>query len=189
MTFFDFGFWQDFVSNSLATLLGALVGIPIALWLNRLLTRWQEHRKTSQEQALAHHRRNQLLQMLRETLQKNRDLILRMEQELRSKTVIFYNVDTQLLDATSSVKYEVLDDLELSHLLDSIRYDLLHLHRRVELQLEIAYSAFKAMDTYRQMRDSLIQAIHDYFPRIKDEIDQALDMISAQLPEVYPGKC
>jgi len=183
MAFFDFRFWQDFASNSLATLLGVLVGIPIALWLNRLLTRWQESRKTSQEQALAAQQRRQLLQMLREALQKNRDLILQMEQQLRSKTVIFYNVDTQLLDATSSIKYEILDDLELSRLLDSIRYELLHLHRKVELQLETAYSAFKAVDTYREMRDRLIQAIHDHFPRIKDEIGQALDMISAQLPE------
>lgn len=34
MNFFDLSFWQGFVSNSLATFLGALVGIPIALWIS-----------------------------------------------------------------------------------------------------------------------------------------------------------
>jgi len=183
MTFFDFSFWQDFVSNSLATVLGVLVGIPVALCLNRFLTRRQESRETSKQQVLATQRRHQLLQILREALQKNRDLVLQMEQELRPKTLIFYNVDTQLLEATSSIKYEILDELELSRLLDSIRYELLHLHRKVELQLEIEYSAFKAMGNYGETRAGLVQAIRAHFPRIKDEISQALDMISAQLPE------
>ena len=38
MNFFDFSFWQNFVSNALATFLGAIFGIPIAL----LLSRYQE---------------------------------------------------------------------------------------------------------------------------------------------------
>jgi hypothetical protein len=34
--FFDFSFWQNFVSNGLATLLGVIVGIPVALWIGRI---------------------------------------------------------------------------------------------------------------------------------------------------------
>jgi len=42
MCFFDFAFWQDFVANSLATLLGVGAGIPIALWINNLLEQSSE---------------------------------------------------------------------------------------------------------------------------------------------------
>ena len=42
MPFFDFAFWQDFVANGLATLLGVAVGIPIALWINNFLEQSSE---------------------------------------------------------------------------------------------------------------------------------------------------
>ncbi len=35
MDFFDISFWQNFLSNAIATFLGAIIGIPIALGLNR----------------------------------------------------------------------------------------------------------------------------------------------------------
>jgi ABC-type spermidine/putrescine transport system permease subunit I len=35
MNFFDFSFWQNFVSNLLATIIGVALGIPVAFWINR----------------------------------------------------------------------------------------------------------------------------------------------------------
>ena len=35
MHFLDFAFWQAFVSNAAATLVGVALGIPIALWISR----------------------------------------------------------------------------------------------------------------------------------------------------------
>lgn len=42
MSFFGFTFWQDFISNSLATLLGIVAGIPIALLINSFLEQSSE---------------------------------------------------------------------------------------------------------------------------------------------------
>lgn len=42
MDFFDLSFWKDFISNSLATFLGALLGIPIALWISNYQGRQEE---------------------------------------------------------------------------------------------------------------------------------------------------
>ncbi len=42
MNIFDFPFWKDFLSNALATFLGALVGIPIALWISRYQAKIEE---------------------------------------------------------------------------------------------------------------------------------------------------
>lgn len=34
MNFFDLAFWQAFVSNAAATIVGVAIGIPVALWIN-----------------------------------------------------------------------------------------------------------------------------------------------------------
>jgi len=75
MEFFDFVFWQNFVSNSLATLLGVVVGIPVALLIDRLVTQWQEKKEISKQKEALLQRKNQLLQMLKDALQKNLALV------------------------------------------------------------------------------------------------------------------
>jgi hypothetical protein len=35
MNFFDLNFWQGFVGNLFATVIGVIIGIPIAFWINR----------------------------------------------------------------------------------------------------------------------------------------------------------
>ena len=58
MPFFDTSFWQNFVSNTLATIVGAVIlGIPIALWLNK-------HQEKSSEKE----RKKKILSLLREEL-------------------------------------------------------------------------------------------------------------------------
>jgi hypothetical protein len=174
MEFFDFAFWQNFVSNSFATLLGVILGIPVAFFLDRKINQRQEQQEIAKQQEILSQQKAQLLQTLKESLQKNLTLVEQMESELKPETVIFYNVDTQLLEGTSSLKYEIIDDLDLNRQLDSIRYELLHLHRKVELQLEIEFSAYKAMGNYTAKRKQLVETIIAHLPRIKEEIKNAL---------------
>ena len=60
MDFFDTSFWQNFVSNALATFLGAIIGIPIALGLSR-----------HQEKISEKERKKKILELLREELMIN----------------------------------------------------------------------------------------------------------------------
>ena len=60
MNFFDTSFWQNFISNALATFLGAIIGIPIALGLNR------HQEKTSEKE-----RKEKILSLLFEELLVN----------------------------------------------------------------------------------------------------------------------
>jgi len=179
MGFFDFSFWKDFASNGAATLLGVLAGIPIALAIDRWLhgRRQQEERRQSRLSAIA--RQRQLLELVRSALDKNKKLVEQMKAELLPQYVIFYNVDTVLLDGTSSLKYEVVEDLEFNRLLDSIRYELGHLHTKVDLQLQIEFSAFKAMQAYQERRETLVNAIRNHFPGIEREMDEALQRLSS----------
>jgi hypothetical protein len=170
MHFFDFYFWQDFVSNSLATVLGIVLGIPAAFWIDRLLQKKQETGN-----------RIELLQLMSDTLEKNHKLLIKIEEDLKPGYVFFYNVDTLLLDATSSLKYEILDNIKLNQLLDSVRYELLHLHRKVNLQIEISFSTFRAMDDYMETRAGLVHNILANVPEVKSEISKALELISVEL--------
>jgi hypothetical protein len=177
----DTAFWQGFVGNAAATFLGVLFGIPFALWVNRRILRQQESKEAAERQNTLTRRKNQFLHLLQEALQKNLDLVKQMEQELKPGGGVYYNVDTQLLESTSSLKYGIIEDLDLNRRLDSIRYELLHLHRKVEIQLDIAYSTYRAMDHYREQRAQLIGAITMHFPRIKQEITEALAIIEGAL--------
>ncbi len=177
MEFFDFAFWQNFVSNSLATLAGVVVGIPVALLIDRLVSKWQAKEEFNRQKEAAQRRKIQLLQTLKDALQKNFALVEQIEKELSPEAVIFYNVDLQLLEGTSSLKYELIDNLELNQQLDSIRYELIHLHRKIELQLDIEFSSYKAMGNYMAKRRQLVGAITMHLPRIKKEISDALAII------------
>lgn len=47
MYFFDFSFWQSFVSNALATIIEVVLGILGALWINGLVkSRTEKEKKT-----------------------------------------------------------------------------------------------------------------------------------------------
>ena len=45
MIFFDVAFWQAFVSNLFSTIIGVVLGIPAALYLNSVIERAYEKEK------------------------------------------------------------------------------------------------------------------------------------------------
>ena len=45
--FFDFSFWQGFVGNLLATIVGVGIGIPVAFWINKRVGATTEKEKKS----------------------------------------------------------------------------------------------------------------------------------------------
>lgn len=92
MEFFDFAFWQNFASNSFATLLGVTLGIPVALLIDRLVNQWQEKEEFTKQKDALQQRKTQLLQTLKDNLHKNLALIEQMERELKPETVIFYSL-------------------------------------------------------------------------------------------------
>lgn len=64
MSQFDLFFWKDFASNGLATLLGALIGIPIALGLDRYLAARRKAEERQQEHILTLERKLQFIESL-----------------------------------------------------------------------------------------------------------------------------
>ncbi len=79
MNFFDCSFWQSFVSDLSATLLGVVIGIPIALWLSR----YQE-RNTEKE------RKKKILSVLRVELMENLTVLSGWVKEGKKKVEVLY---------------------------------------------------------------------------------------------------
>ena len=83
MNFFDFSFWQDFVSNALATFFGAIVGIPIAIWLSK-----------HQEKIAEKERKRKILNLLRGELFENYTILSGWQKaDVQKKIGIFIQQD------------------------------------------------------------------------------------------------
>lgn len=182
-SFFDLSFWQAFVAGLSATLIGAGVGVFLALIADRQIAVRREQSEADAREAIDQEVQRQLLVALRETVTKNQNLVDQIEEQLTGEVVIFYNVDLTVLDSLSSATFGILP-VKLTTAVDSLRYELSHLHRKVELQLETAYGAAAAMTGFKRSRADLIDAIHAHAPRIKAEAKIVNAMIETQLEQL-----
>jgi hypothetical protein len=64
MNFFDINFWQGFVGNLLATIIGVATGIPVAFWINRQVETGTEYEK-----------KKKILELLSPEIENNRNII------------------------------------------------------------------------------------------------------------------
>lgn len=135
--FFGVALWQGLAS----TIFGVAFGIPAALWIDRHINRNRQKQEQAEEVAKRREKERQLLTVIKETLNSNRDLVLEIHRTFNPGVVLSKNVDTTLLDATASVKYEVVSNLELNILIDKIRYELEQLHRTVNMYQEMSFFA------------------------------------------------
>ncbi len=70
-TFFSSAFWKDFAPNGLATLLGVVAGIPIALWLYQRQQKSEATIKQEAQEKEAQERKNKFLNLVKEELEYN----------------------------------------------------------------------------------------------------------------------
>lgn len=158
--------WYMFETNFVSSVVGSAFGIYGALWLQS---------KTKKQQKIQ--KRIDLIKALEENLEKNAHLVTQMMKEVKPDTVIYYNVDTSILESTASVKYEILHNYRLNKKLDSLRYELQHLERKIDLQLEITYNGLLAMTNYRKIRADLIVSIGKHLRTIEPLITECLEII------------
>src|SRR5260221_14297955 len=99
MNLFDFNFWQNLLSNALATFFGILIGIPIALGIDRALSARRNREEVQRSLEIARQRELQLLRLLSTALRKNLELLTEMGPYYEQGAVVFFNVDVELLEA------------------------------------------------------------------------------------------
>jgi hypothetical protein len=179
--FFDISFWQQLVVTSA----GVIFGIPFALWLNRK----QVRREDKKEAETSRSREKEVRDVLCRAIENNRSLLRQIDAELKT-TCIFYNVDLSVFESLPSTEILRATNLAASEKLAHLRYELTHLHRKIELQLTIEFDGTlrtqiikivprgQDVTRYDVMRSQLVTAIYLHLPSIIKACEDALTEIS-----------
>jgi len=159
---------QDILITILGTFLGALFGIPAGLALNY----WWGH-------CVDKLRRNQLRTAIKQAVDSNANLVEQIKQWIEKPGTPSFNVDLTLLESTASLKYEILDDVELCKEIDHLRFELVHLSRKVDLLLNLEFnpSARMAIDDPKQspyniLRPRLVESLKVHLEPVADTLEK-----------------
>ena len=123
-------FWPSF----LATIFGAIIGIPIALWVSSL----NDKRNKTLKGGV-------LLSQLLETIDHNISLSKEILDDLTNSDVSINSLDLMLLDSTSSIKYELLGDLTLCSNIDSLRHEMTVINNALEILFQYTGGVLSAL--------------------------------------------
>jgi hypothetical protein len=120
-------------------------------------------------------RYRQFLLVVKEALNKNVALLEQMEREIKPGLIVFYSLHTSVLESTSSVKYEIIDDLDLNKELDVIRYELIHIQHKLQIHTRTGYDPlFLSTPKGPEKRDELGKKITDHIGLVKPRIQNLL---------------
>jgi len=175
------GFWPTVLAGVLATSFGAFIGILSALWLDRRGVRQRDKREQKAEEDRRRSRREHLLRLLRDTFDRNRGIISRLEKSVSSKESVTFNVDLTQLESTASLKYELIDDLDLNRRLDRARYALSHLSRAVELHAGVLFDPARMRSTLGPLPDMVTKEVREALSITRKAINEAVEAIDEAL--------
>lgn len=143
----------------LGTFLGALLAIVGGLLVNQ-----------SWRQRVDKERRKQLLAAMKGAIAHNFELLNEISRTLSDTAVPSFSMNLCLLDATASLKYELLDTALCADI-DRARFDLAHLSRKLDVALGLQTST----------NPGATQIAH--LEQMKHSIKVQLDMIRETLTE------
>jgi hypothetical protein len=163
---------MDNAAQILLTFLAALLGIPAGFALEHSLNKRRDKA-----------RHVSLTNTLRETLERNRDLLNNIQHQLTKADPIFFNVELTVLESTGATMYELLDPA-LCAGIDSIRYELAHFAREVDILLELEFNATArglqladGRNFYESYRTSLVVELNEH-------VDVIIPVIAAALKKL-----
>lgn len=173
-----------FLGNLLATIMGVVIGIPVALELTRRQQRAEEEAIVAEGERRATQRRTQYLKMMQFSLVTNATFLRSVAKNLKPGRAIYSNLDIEQLEATASLKYEIIDDLKLSAQLDVVRFNLRFIRRLLNLSLDFSYShdrfALKP-DVFLMEHKRIVDKVQEHIPRALETVTDAAAMIAKKL--------
>jgi hypothetical protein len=173
-TFFGLAFWQQL----LATLVGVVVGIPIALWLNRQ----QERREATTTQAARDRRRRQLLTAVKNEAQSNREALQTIARAIESGKIESAPLWISVLEGTAAIKYELLE-VPICEALDELLYLLRAVDGFQRLQLGLLFDpqAHLSISTSTNPNTTFFLERH---PRVLANLKDAVAKAQGQVEKV-----
>jgi RNA processing factor Prp31 len=158
--------WISFSEKLLATLIGVIIGIPVAFWVDRL-------RKNSENLS----KKKNLLNFLLKNLEKNLSLIQQAKKELPSH-IIFYNLDLGAWTNLSNT-LPILENDDLMRKILYVYYELEHISRKIDRQFDMHYSVSRAMGDYKEQRSELVNATISHIDKLEKEINELIQIIKS----------
>ena len=177
-------FRDVFLGNLLATAIGIVIGIPVALELARRQQAAEQTATTQREEERAADRRRQFLNMIQLSLATNSSFLRSVADRLVPGSVIYPNLDIEQLEATSSLKYEIVDDLRLNAQLDLVRFNLRFIRRLLDLSLDLSYSQQRFeldANEYLDEHGRIVERIQKEIPEALKNITDAAATIAKKL--------
>lgn len=178
MGLFDLSFWQSFISNLCATVIGVGLGIPVALWINRLIGK-----STEKE------RKKKVLRLLHSELQTNLSYLANFSKE-------FYIHETGIYPAllrdelwrafSDGGELEWIKDISILSALAEAYYMVRNVIYLAEKEFDI--TQFGKHDDWhweKSIRDALIESIEsgqDRISRALDEIENGISLVQKDKP-------
>jgi len=183
-------FRDNFIADFSATLLGVVIGVPVALAINR--SQIKQGEDTRQTEALKNRgeKASQYLKMLQLSLNTCLTFLDHVQARLTPGSVIYPSLDIEQLESTSALKYEILDDLSLCGMLDVARYELRFISRLLDLNLTMSFGGFRAAvgeAIFRSEQAEVVRRIQQQIPDAKKALQLALGKIAANLPPSSSG--
>lgn len=195
--FFDLSFWQQVGSTLIGTFVAVVLGVPTGLAIDRLKTL-----KAEADEKVA------LLEALKSTVKRNRGLIDQLEKEMKEQSlwIPFYSFDISILEQTAYRKFEVGFGRECCASLDHLRYELLHLNRKLDLLRSVAEEGLPSKrvlslahgglpepiqlraEGYSEAVDTYQASIKKHFSEIQkclDEAEKQLGNVIVKFPSIY----
>lgn len=167
------------IAGALASACGAIATIVIAA----RVFRWQREDQARRDATVQAERRRQLLTALRLNIGDNRDRAAGIAEAVASQ-VVFTNVDLSLLDATASLKYELLEDLDLCRRLDNLRAELRNAYTQIDQLRALDFDGTvrsltlqidgKGVSAYGHMRNGLVASLASQLSRLREQCDALL---------------
>jgi hypothetical protein len=175
-------YWESFWPELAATLVGVVVGVPLALLINRWTYGWQQKRA----RAAAAQRLATALTVVLESLTWNRDRAKKLGQVEESEEILDSGLEVGRWEVVRDQVVAELGDAELQGKLAYFFSQVSALDRLVNLYNTNATNAWKntsALKLLRKMIDDeaagLVHAAHG--------LDKALDkQIAARVPRTHP---
>lgn len=179
--FFNQDFWQGVVI--------LMVGFPPSILIAYMTSHiWDTWRVQPTEEKTKAGRERQMLFALKEAAEKNIFLVTEGQKYLDAGGHPYYDLDLTLLDATASLKWDIIQSVEICKQTDLVRFELAHASRKLDQLVNLFFnpssravnltidgmkvSAFHWMDSH--LRESLKQQL----PRVSGECKKLSEMIT-----------
>lgn len=161
---------EDIVATFAATLLGIVLGIPIAFWIDR-----KRKEQKQRESAVA------VLTALKEEINRDINLLKQIQNELKPDTIIYYNLDINTWRATSLQEFEDIISNDLLRDICRIYYEYEHLNRKIDMQFSMHYSAVRVTEIYPAERTRIVASILEHVAKCEKESEELIGKINVQL--------